>query len=233
MRTRSGLEGVVALIPARGGSKRLSNKNLHHVAGKPLVAYTFDAALKSSHLDRILLSTDSPDLVEFGLSQGIEVPFLRPSHIASDTAEMIDVVRHALKFLEADRAVPKLLVLLQPTSPLRTSDDIDISIQMATDTVDSVVSIHELPSSHHPEEVFLQESGGLLTNPLGKKKIVRSGPMYARNGPAVLVTRPRVIESGSLYGQAIRGYVMPASRSIDINTLDDMLIAEALLTSLK
>ena len=122
---------VIALIPARGGSKGIVGKNLALLGGKPLLRYTTDAARQSGCIDRVLLSTDSEEIAAAGRAAGVEVPFLRPPELASDHASMSDVLRHCLAWLEGESAEPvEAIVLLQPTSPFRSSRHIDEAVAL-------------------------------------------------------------------------------------------------------
>ena len=223
---------IVGLIPARGGSKRIPGKNIKLCAGKPLVLYACEAALESRYLNRIIVSTDDFEIKKLAQSAGVEVPFLRPESISRDDTPMIDVVRHAYKWLSSEDSAMEAVVLLQPTSPLREKSHIDGAIEIfQSHDVDSVVSVVRIPHIFHPNKVFISENGILksyLPTPLKFENEV-AGPVYARNGPAVLVLHPRVLSSNSLYGTTSAGYEMSQENSIDIDTPVDFAIAERLL----
>jgi len=143
---------VLALIPARGGSKGLPGKNIRSLCGKPLIAWTIEKARKSSYLDEILVSTDNSEIAEIARSHGGFAPFLRPAELASDTASTLDVVIHALNYLRLEGKAFDWLVMLEPTSPLREDDDIDnmlrtlVARQQEWDAIVSLGEVHEHPS---------------------------------------------------------------------------------------
>lgn len=218
---------ILAIIPARGGSKAIPRKNLAPLLGRPLITYTFDAAVDSKLLTRVIVSTDDHEIAATSRAAGIEVPFLRPAAIAQDSTPMIDVVRHALSALVPYD--PEVVVLLQPTSPLRTSAHIDAAISLATATdADTVVTVVEVPHQFNPVSL-MKMSDGFLTPYVEGEPIFRRQDkprLYARNGPAVLAIRREVIDAGSLYGDRVRAVVMSKAESIDIDDAEDLAIAE-------
>lgn len=226
---------TVAIIPARGGSKRIPGKNLTPCAGRPLLAYTFAAAKASRHLGRILLSTDDDEIAAYGRDSGIEVPYLRPAALAADDTPMVAVLQDLLAWL--DRTEPSgidAVVLLQPTSPLRTKTHIDEGIELfrAHPEAESVVSVVAPPHIFHPLKMLKPLGQGLVPYLDDVPPIVghRDLPVaYGRNGPAVLVMRPAVICRGEIYGAPSLPYVMDAKASIDIDDPLDLEIAELLL----
>lgn len=225
-------ESSLALIPARAGSKRLPNKNLLPVAGKPLIAWTIEAALASGCFDRVLVSTDSEALADIARAHGAEAPFLRPAELSSDTASSMDVIRHALGWLEAAHGLPETTTLLQPTSPLRTADDIRAAFARFRDTgADSVVSVSEaehspLWSNTLPEDGSL--AGFLRPEVLGKRS--QDLPTYYRLNGAIYIARTSsLLAQGGFLGANSYAYVMPAERAIDIDHCADLLLADILL----
>jgi len=137
---------IVGLIPARGGSKSIPRKNLALVAGRPLLAYTAQAALGAAGLDRVILSTDDGEIAAAGRSLGLDVPFLRPAALAGDEAGMVPVMRHMLDWLAEEGIAEATLVLLQPTSPLRQARHIDEAVALLLDSgAETVVSVVEVP----------------------------------------------------------------------------------------
>jgi len=225
---------VLGIIPARGGSKGIPKKNLAPIAGKPLIAYTFEEALKSRELDRILLSTDDEKIAELGRSFGIEVPFMRPAELASDTATIEAVVAHALAWLSDHQSyVPDAFVILHPTTPLRTARHIDEAIALHRDSkLDAVVSVS--PPMEHPSEMvyfdgqkmhFLLPSGGYHA---GVQR--QSYPQcYFINGAVYVTETTAFHRTGTRIGQSTAPYFMEALDSIDIDTQADLMIAELLL----
>ena len=223
---------IVGLIPARAGSKRIPGKNIKICAGKPLITYTCEAAIQSRYLNRVVVSTNDTTTKRVAESAGAEVPFLRPENISGHEVPMIDVIQHACKLLMEQDVPIDVLVLLQPTSPLREVDDIDNAIEMfLTQEVDSVVSVVRPSHIFHPRKLFreenhllvpYQESGGEFADDNGST-------IFARNGPAVLVLNPSVLSANSLYGERSAPYEMYQQRSVDIDTPFDFLFAEFLL----
>ena len=141
----------IGLIPARGGSKSIPRKNLVNLCGKPFLAYTCQAALECSSLSSVILSTDDEEIADVGKNLGVTVPFLRPAHLSSDTSSTVSVLQHALSYLEGQNITATALVLLQPTSPLRTSQHIQEAIDLFLKTgAESVVSLVEVPHQFNP-----------------------------------------------------------------------------------
>lgn len=212
---------VLGIVAARGGSKGLPRKNVRVLAGKPLIAWTAEAA-QASRLDRTILSTDDDEIADAGRAAGLEVPFRRPAELATDAATAADVVLHALDQLPGFDA----FVYLQPTSPLRTAEDIDACLALAA-AADRVVSVRAAPLP--PEWMFRLGDGGVLDPVLGTASGARRQDLpasYVLNG-AVYVARveafrgePAFVTAGTV------GYVMPAERSIDIDDEQDFLDAE-------
>jgi CMP-N,N'-diacetyllegionaminic acid synthase len=221
---------ILGLIPARGGSKAIPRKNLSLLLGRPLIAYTCDAARDSQLLTRTILSTDDSEIANTVQSLGIEVPFLRPATIAEDATPMIEVLQHAMKALIPFR--PDIVVLLQPTSPLRTGRHIDGAIQLLMDTnADTVVSVVEVPHQFNSVSVMSMNDGVLTPYVEGRPILRRQEKprVFARNGPAVLAMKTAVIERGSLYGNVVRGFEMDRISSIDIDDSQDLEIAKLFL----
>jgi CMP-N,N'-diacetyllegionaminic acid synthase len=220
---------IVGIIPARGGSKGIPGKNLVALGGRPLIAHTFEAARASRTLTRIVLSTDSEQIAEFGRAERIDVPFLRPSSLADDDTPMLAVLQHAISAVDVR---PDVIVLLQPTSPLRRAEHIDAAVTILQRSgADSVVSVIAVPHQFTPGSLMRVEENRIVpfqNEPMATRR--QDKPLlYARNGPAILVTRAQVLESGRLYGDDTRPYVMSREDSIDIDDPLDLEIAEALL----
>jgi len=225
---------VLGLIPARGGSKGIPGKNIVPLAGKPLLAWTCEAARASRSLSRVLLSTDDSQIAEVGRACGVEVPFLRPPELARDDTPSVDVAVHALQWLadhEGWRA--EVLVLLQPTSPLRRAEHIDAAVaELERTGADTVVSVVEVPHNFHPWSV-MKRNGEWLEDFLppapGLDRFRRQNlpRLYARNGPAVLVTRAlTILTRHSFYGERVAGYLMERGPSLDIDDPEDLELAE-------
>lgn len=217
----------LAIIPARSGSKRLPRKNLLPLQGVPLVAWTLQAAKRSRSLDKVILSTDSPEIAGVAKSMGLEVPFLRPAHLATDTASAEDVVKHALDSC-AERY--DYLVLLQPTSPLRTEKEIEQAIEMAVkQNAPAVVSVS--PTPQRPEWTFSLSANQIPNEALRSIRAPSEpGPFYRLNG-AIYVCRVDVfLQQNSLFPTGgVHAISLPESMSVDIDTQSDFDWAEYLL----
>ncbi|HEX3129953.1 MAG TPA: acylneuraminate cytidylyltransferase family protein [Thermoanaerobaculia bacterium] len=218
---------VLGLIPARGGSKGIPGKNVRPLGGRPLLAWTAEAALAARRLSRVVLSTDDEAIAEVGRQCGLDVPFLRPAELARDDTPTLPVVRHALEELKGFDAV----CLLQPTSPFRRDEDIDACIAMLEERdLDAVVSVLPVPAEHNPHWVYF-EDGGLLRLATGEEQPIprrqELPPAFHRDG-SVYVTRREVVMRGSLYGRRLGGYVMPKA-GVNLDTPADWERAERLL----
>jgi len=222
---------ILAIIPARGGSKGIPRKNLALLAGKPLIDYTIEAAQESNVLSRIVVSTDDPEISNHAKSKGVEVPFLRPAEISGDDTPMLDVVRHTLDALGARDA--QAIVLLQPTSPFRLPCHIDEAIRLFEQhSADTVVSVMQTEHRYAPESQMRMDDEGRL-HPYSSEVALRPRQekevLFVRNGPAVLVCLTETILRGSLYGECVIGLEMGRWESTDIDDADDLLLAEWLV----
>lgn len=226
---------VVGIIPARAGSKGVPDKNLRLLAGKSLLARACASARAARSLDRIIVSTEDAHIADAARQAGAEVPFLRPPDLAADDTPMLAVIRHALGSLAELGVAVEIVVLLQPTSPFRTSDDIDEAVGLLrTHTADSVVSVVALDPAAHPEWQFRIEDGELrryMGAPFSALPTRRQelGSTYVRNGVVYAFRAMNVARGGSLYGERVLALVMPADRSVNIDSWEDWRRAEAVL----
>ncbi len=226
---------ILGIIPARKGSKSIPHKNRVLLNGKPLIQYTFDAAKKSRLLSRCILSTDDSVIARLAIKNKIEVPFVRPRNLSSDQSPMMDVVRHALQFLQKkEKYKPDAVMILQPTSPLRTAKHIDQAILLFKKTgADSIVSVVEVPHQFTPISL-MKLVNGKLTPFLKKVPILRrqdKPKLFARNGPAVLIVRTSVVlKKSALFGRDCRPYLMNADESTDIDEPQDLARASLYLS---
>ena len=225
---------VLGLITARGGSKGIPRKNLAPCGGQPLVYWTCRAARDARCLTRTVISTDDAEIAEYARSQGIDAPFLRPAELASDTATSIGVAQHAIAHLAEHGWNTDVLVLLQPTSPLRTAAHVDAAFALLADGFDAVVSVVEVPHRFKPWSVLKLEDGAVKLydeRELPFERLRRQGQpvLYARNGPAVVVTRASVIAAGTFYGDRCAPYIMSPRESVDIDDPEDLEHADWLL----
>jgi CMP-N,N'-diacetyllegionaminic acid synthase len=224
---------VVALIPARGGSKGIPGKNLAVVAGRPLIAYTIEAAQSAGCCDRIIVSTDDQDIAQAAREFGAEVPFMRPADLAGDASPMLGVLCHALDWCEQSGEHIDAMVLLQPTSPLRSARHIREAVALFFQHhATSVVSVMEVPHQFNPVSVLSIEDGVLQPYLKDGPRVTRrqdKPKVYARNGPAVLVCDPAMLRFRELYGPTCVPYLMSAVDSLDIDERDDLDLAEWLI----
>jgi N-acylneuraminate cytidylyltransferase len=228
---------IIGLIPARGGSKGIPGKNKAKLCGMPLIEYTFIAAKESKLLQRVILSTDDRSIAELGLSKGIEVPFLRPDDLAQDNSSMLDVAIHLLDYLRSnENFIPDYLIILQPTSPLRTRKHIDEACRLVFQdrNVDTVVSVCKVPHNYQPESIYSLQKGELvdyIKSPYKKYDRHHKSQLYARNGPAILISKTMIItKDHSFYGKRIVPYFMKPEESFDINEAIDLVIVEKILS---
>jgi CMP-N,N'-diacetyllegionaminic acid synthase len=224
------------VIPARGGSKGIPRKNLALLAGRPLLAYTTEAARTSGRLTRVVVSTDDEEIAGVAKRLGVEVPFLRPQHLAADDTPMLEVLIDLVATLrQREQYRPEVLVLLQPTSPFRRPDHIDAVIdRLSSTSADSVVTVMPVPHQFTPSSLMCLQGDRLVPWDEGPAPTRRQDKplLFARNGPAVLAVRtPVVTDTRSLYGGDVRGLVMGRAESFDIDDAFDLEIAELLMAS--
>jgi CMP-N-acetylneuraminic acid synthetase len=231
-------ERILAVIPARGGSKGVPRKNVTMLAGKPLLAYTIGAALEVRHLfTHVIVSTEDDEIASVALEYGAEVPFSRPIELAGDEASSRAVVRHAAAFIEElDGERLDWIMTLQPTAPLRAPEDIEGAIAVALEDLacDSVVSVVEVIDSH---PIFIKKIVNNRLEPFcvdereGTRRQEIGPPAFKRNGAIYLTRRNVLIETDSIWGSAIRPYVMPVERSVNIDAPIDLELARLMLSN--
>lgn len=219
---------VLALITARGGSKGLPRKNVLLAAGKPLVAWTVDAAISAECVERVVLSSDDHEIIDAARSAGCDVPFCRPAHLASDVATSIDVVLHALDQLPGYEYV----VLLQPTSPLRTAADIDAAFELMIESgAPSCVSVCDVDQS--PYWMYKMAAGNKLERLLSEvDRVTRRQdlpPMYVLNGAIYIAHIDWLRANKSFVGVETVAYLMPKKRSLDIDTAQDFELFRSMI----
>lgn len=217
---------TLAIIPARGGSKRIPFKNGKLFCKAPLLAWSIKAALESQNITRVVVSTDNKDLAKLALDYGAEVPFIRPEHLANDKTPGVDPVLHAISSLKYKDD----FILLQPTSPLRDCDDIDGIINFASaNNLKSTVSVCSV--NFKPSWLYNITNGGELSPLLPSQQAVcmDKNALYIPNGALYYSTVNHLLKYGSLISQETYSYIMENSSSIDIDTKSDWLIAEFLM----
>jgi CMP-N-acetylneuraminic acid synthetase len=226
---------ILAVIPARGGSKGVVRKNIRPICGKPLIAYTIETALAARHLlHRTIVSTDDSEIAAVARDHGAEVPFLRPADLAGDKVPTLPVLQHAVSFIEAQDDI-KLdwVLLLQPTAPLRALQDIEASLKVADqNNCDSVISVVQV-FAEHPILMKRIENNQLLHYCIEEKEGTRrqdyQPPAYMRNGAIYLTRRDVLMDKDSIWGQVIRPYVMPAERSVSIDNELEVKLVELIM----
>lgn len=229
-------EKILAVITARGGSKGVPRKNIRSVCGKPLIAYSIETALTVRHLlHRIIVSTDDAEIAKISRRYGAEVPFMRPPELAEDKTPTLPVLQHAVRFVEEqDKIRLAWILLLQPTSPCRTSEDILAALDLAhAGGCDSVISVVQVAT--HPLVIKRIENDQLL--PFSESFAEKEGtrrqdarpPAYVRNGAIYLTRRDVLMERNSVWGGFIRPYVMPPERSVNVDSELDLIVAELML----
>jgi CMP-N-acetylneuraminic acid synthetase len=228
------MNSVLGIIPARGGSKGIPRKNLAPLGGRPLIAYTCEAARESRRLSRVVVSTDDDEIANVARRLGVEVPFLRPASLAADQTPMVEVLVHVVTTLGSrDAYRPDAIVLLQPTSPFRRGSHIDAAVDLLESSgADSVVSVVAVPHQFTPSSLMRLDGDRLVrwdeaTAPTRRQD---KPSLFARNGPAVLAVRTRVLlEQNVLYGSDTRGLPMAREDSIDIDDTFDLEVADLLI----
>ena len=224
---------VLGIVPARGGSKGVPGKNVRPLAGRTLLEYTARAARESAVLDRVILSTDSADIADTGRRAGLDVPFMRPATLAGDDTPMLPVIQHALESLARDGWSPDLIVLLQPTSPLRRPDHIRAAVTTLRETkADSVVTVVEIPRHLSPDYVMRIDGGRLQPFlPEGARVTRRQDarPAYSRDGTVYAFWRATIERFGGIYGEDCRPLLIDARESLSIDSPADWDAAERLL----
>ena len=224
----------IAIIPARSGSKGLPDKNILPLCGKPLLAYSIEAAQQSGKFDAIHVSTDSEKYAKIARQYGADVPFLRSAEMSSDTASSWDTVREVLSRYAERGQQFDYVMLLQPTSPLRTAEDISSAFCLLDTETINVVSVTEVDHPVQwcfplPKNQSLDEFAKSPYNAMRRQELT---PYYRENGAVYLVRTERMADpSYDLYADHCRALIMPRERSIDIDTKTDFAIAEALLTA--
>lgn len=223
---------LLAVIPARGGSKGIPRKNIRMVAGRPLIAYTIDAACKAHAIDRVVVSTEDDEIAEVSRKLGADVR-RRPAVLAQDDTPTRDVLFQLAVELKAENYAPDAVVTLQPTSPLRTARHIDEAATLfaADPRADSLVSIIEVPHIFRPQSIMRPTEEGYLRPYLEGPVVTRrqdKEAVFARNGAAIYITRTERLAE-YVFGGRLIGYVMDRESSLDIDTPEDLALAEALL----
>ena len=225
---------VLGIVTARGGSKGILHKNLAPLLGKPLLAYTAEAALASRKLTRTILSTDDENIARVGRELGLDVPFMRPAELAGDDVPTLPVLQDVVRKLEAGGEVYDAILTLQPTNPLRRTQDIDGAIDLLEKTgADSVISFVDVGERHPARMKWIDADGRVSDPPFAE--VFEGQPrqqlkkLYLREGSIYLTRRSVLMEQNSLKGKDCRAWIVPEERARNIDTLFDLRIAEQIL----
>lgn len=222
---------ILAIIPARGGSKGIIKKNIKLLLGKPLIEYTIEAAKKSKFINKIMVTTDDNEIREIALKSGAEVPFLRPDYLATDTSKIIDTCLYVLEKYKELNYLPDIVVLLQPTSPLRNSIHIDEAINiLLKESADAVISVTECK---HPSKTLRIDKENRLkpffnqTYSFENRQSIDK--VYCINGAIYICIIGLLLEQKTFFHENTYPYIMLLKDSIDIDTIFDFELAEKLL----
>lgn len=227
---------ILAIIPARFGSKGVPGKNSKPLGDKPLIAYSIEQALASKAFAKIIVSTDDEIIAKIAIQFGAEVPFMRPSALANDTASSIAVVQHAVNFLESNNEFFDAICLLQPTSPFREKGFIEKAIStFSAANLDALVSVLPVPHEYNPHWVFEADTKGMLQIATGENKIIKRRQdlpkAFFRDG-AIYLTKIEAIKKGSFYGEKL-GYIESNPvLYVNIDTVEDWIKAEQKLPTI-
>ena len=221
---------ILAVIPARSGSKGLKNKNIKNLCGHPLIAWTINNAVKSKYIDKVLVSTDSEKIATISKKYGASVPFLRPKKYATDTSNDFVVINHAIKFLNSKNEKYDYVVMLQPTSPLRELKDINKSIFKAIKfNADSLVSVSKV-ISQHPRFIYSIKSNHNLVpfmknnkNPSIRRQDIEN--LYFLDGTIYISKIKSLLKHKTFYHKNTKAFVVPKWKSLEIDDIDDLKLA--------
>jgi len=232
---------VIAIIPARGGSKGLPGKNIILLGGKPLIAHSIETAKKSKLVERVIVTTDDEEIAGVAREYGAEVPFIRPSELAQDDTSPDPVLKHTLKFLEKKEGFkPEIIVWLEPPCPFRTPEEIDEAIKMLQEDgeADSLRSVIE-PFQNPYKSWTIDDKKYLKPLIDTKGQAFHTGPrqktakVYWQNGAIFLIKYNTIMKKGNFFGDNILPYVMDSDRFVDIDTKEDLDLAEWYLKRFK
>jgi len=226
---------ILALIPARGGSKGLPHKNIKLLADKPLIAWSIEEGLKSKYIDKVVVSTDNDKIAEIALKYKAKVPFKRPMELADDSAKTIDVVLHAIEYFDNIDEKYDVLVLLEPTSPLREAKDIDNAIEELINTQDaeSIVGIAKVESTH-PAFLIKLENKFLRPYLFEDFKVLRRqeiDELFFYEGSLYISYIESLKKRKNFYHKKTLGYIVPKWKSFEVDDITDFVIIEAIINA--
>jgi N-acylneuraminate cytidylyltransferase len=224
---------ILAIIPARGGSKGVPGKNIKELGGKPLLAYTVEAAQESQLISRLVLSSDDDKIIKVAQDFGVDVPFVRPDNLAQDQSGSIGVVQHTVEFLEKQGDSYDAVLLLQPTSPVREKGFIDKAIHnFLNSDADALVSVLPVPHEYNPHWVFEADENDELKIATGEHEIIKRRqdlPMAFFRDGSIYLTKTEVIKKGSFYGDKLTYIQSNPDTYVNIDTLEDWKRAEKMV----
>lgn len=226
------LTDTLFVITARGGSKGLPGKNIKDLCGKPLIAYSIDVARAFTDDENICVSTDSKEIKQVVEQYGLKVPFLRPDYLATDTATSNDVLVHAVNFYMKQGREYKKLCLLQPTSPLRTVEDVDGALGLYREDIDVVTG---MVKSHAPSILNEENEDGFMVSVFNKDGLGRQyvREMYETNGAVYVINVKSLLEKGMKRFTRKVKYVMSKENSVDIDDIIDFMLVETIIKNRK
>lgn len=227
---------ILCIIPARGGSKGIPGKNIIDVKGKPLISYSIEPAIEAMKIgiiDKVIVSTDSREIADISKSYGAEVPFFRPDSISGDKAKSVEFISHAIEFYKNIGIEYDAVLLLQPTSPLRTMEDLSNAVKMFLDSNnDSLISAYEEEYINDLVIYKLSADGktSIPVNELHNKGVRRQdhGSLYVRNG-CIYISKVSLINQGFVIGETPLIYVMDKNKSVNVDTLEDLELLRKLI----
>lgn len=226
---------IIAIIPARGGSKGLPRKNIRILAGKPLIVWTIEQANCSNYIDKVIVSTEDDEIAEISRKYEAEVPFLRPKELARDDSPTIDVIMHAVNWFEDKGDYFDIVVLLEPTSPLRDVEDIDKCIQMLIShpTAKAIVSVAKLESAHPEFNVTINDEGLIRKlNGTTNFNVLRRQELediYFFEGSVYISETLTLKQKRTFYHESTLAYVVPKYKSLEVDEISDFICIEALM----
>jgi CMP-N,N'-diacetyllegionaminic acid synthase len=227
---------VLAIIPARGGSKGVPNKNIKILGDRPLIAYSIESALATNLIQDVVVSTDSKEIKQISLQYGAQVPFMRPDYLSNDSAKSIDVVIHTLEYFKKKRVTYDAVILLQPTTPFRKTTLIEKALKKYKgDYLDSLVSVLPVPTKYNPHWVFEENEEGRLFISTGEVEIIPRRQdlpkVYIRDGSIYITSTEVILNDKTFYGKALGFLEVSHQLHVNIDTLEDWAKAENILKS--
>jgi len=229
---------VLAIIPARGGSKGIPNKNIKELSGKPLLQYTSEVALASKKISKVILSSDADQIIKVGKELGLEVPFKRPSELAQDNTPTLPVIQHAISYFQKKGEFFDAVCILQTTTPFRTVEFIDNAIDVfERNNADSLISVLEIPHEFNPHWAFIEHKEGQLSIATGDQEIIPRRQdlpkAYHRDGSIYITKTKVVMNNHSLFGKSISFVKSSPATYVNIDTSEDWLKAENLVKEIQ